>query len=143
MIAGDDGADFVAGRARPRRILDAAGGRDDELVGRQHQFGRTILRERVRLNEQPAPAVVLGFECLLGRHGAQDFPRFGGRHQGGVVSFADLQAKIARAPEVAARRISTAFLDAIEDLFNLNPVHRERRAFAIEQEAQGWQHFLR
>ena len=38
VVAGDDGAHLVAGRAGAGRLLDAAGRRDDELVGRQHQL---------------------------------------------------------------------------------------------------------
>ena len=38
MIAGDDGADFIARGMRARRFLRAAGGRDDELVGREDQL---------------------------------------------------------------------------------------------------------
>ena len=38
VIAGDDRAHLVAGRAGARRLLDSAGRRDDELIGRQHQL---------------------------------------------------------------------------------------------------------
>ena len=44
VVAGDDGAHFVAGRAGARRFLDATCRRDDELVGGQHQLRRNPVR---------------------------------------------------------------------------------------------------
>ena len=52
MIAGNDRADLVAGGVGARRILDAPGRGDDELVGGEHQVGRRrSLRGRRRATQ--------------------------------------------------------------------------------------------
>ena len=43
VIPGDDGAHFVAGGVRAGRLLEAACGRNDKLVGRENQFRRKTL----------------------------------------------------------------------------------------------------
>ena len=53
VVAGDDGANFVARRVRPRRFLETARRRDDILVARENQFrGDAFTRGRIRLHEQ-------------------------------------------------------------------------------------------
>ena len=61
MIAGDDGAHFIAGGVRARRFLGAAGGRDDKLVRRENQFRRdAFARLGSRLLEQTRAPFALG-----------------------------------------------------------------------------------
>ena len=65
VVAGDDRADLVAHRPRPRGLLDAAGRRDDELIGGQDEFGRrTGGRHLLRGLDQTAAPAALGVPAV-------------------------------------------------------------------------------
>ena len=107
MVAGDHRADFVARRIRPRRVGNARGGRDDELVGRQHQLGRrTLAGSGHRLVDQPPAALGLGHQGFWRIDGHHRVPRLGRRGQRHLLPRRQVDAKIARRPEHVAMRIA-------------------------------------
>ncbi len=60
VIARDHAAQFVAGRARARRIFDATRGHDDELIRRQNEFSRDArLYARIRRAQKPPAPLCL------------------------------------------------------------------------------------
>ena len=78
MVTGNDGADVIAGGVRPGRILHAAHGIDDELIGRQHQIGgRRRFRPRIGCSDQPRAALLIKINGLGRIEGEQRSPRFG------------------------------------------------------------------
>ena len=73
MIAGDDRAHFLAGGAGAGGFLGAAGGRDDELIGGEHQLGaERILSGRPGDRNQPAAALGFGLRRVLRRQRMDD-----------------------------------------------------------------------
>ena len=119
MIAGDDGADFVAGGLHAGGVLDAARRRDDELVGGQHQLARQrgMARPR-RLRPAAAPRRSrLGLRPLRPGTGpamvsqvSVDATRAASSPPG------QIDAKIAGAPQVALRIVAAAFFHAVKEL---------------------------
>ena len=117
VVAGDDRADLVAGGARAGRILDAAGRRDEELIGRQHKAraGDDCTRRSAPLQQPLAPLVFRG-EGLCGRQRVDRFPRFRRSDQGGIRLARQIDAEVARRPERAGVIVAAALLDAVQDV---------------------------
>ena len=99
MVAGNDGANLIAGGEGAGRLLHAAGGGDDELVGRQHQLGRQSLARLRMGGEQQTPAAFAGRSPCFGRRQSVDgLPRLGGGDQRGVAVAVQIETELTGAP---------------------------------------------
>ena len=128
VVARDDAADLVALRPGARRVLDAAGRRDEEMIGRERQFGAGAFpRLGRRGRQQQAAAVELRAIGPLRRQCQDRLPGFGRGDQRGRVAFRQVRAEIARAPERALPLIAPALLGRIRNRRGLPPVEGERR----------------
>src|SRR4051794_30804725 len=66
VVTGNDGSRFITGGVRPRGILDASSGCDDELVCCEHQFMcRLFLCLRICVRNQP-PMTIMSVTPRLG-----------------------------------------------------------------------------
>ena len=95
--------------ATPRR------GRDDELIGGQHQFGgKAGLAPRgSALAKQPLAAFDFGRDRRVGRDGRNRFPRFGRRDQRDLMACGKVGAEMAGRPERFAVVVAPFAFDGI------------------------------
>ncbi len=103
VVSGDDGLDLVARGMGAGDVLDAAGRRDDELVGGEDELGGGAgVRLLVGDREQAAPALHLRFGGIARRHRREHLQVFGRGDQGGGMIGREIQAEITGDVEVAA-----------------------------------------
>src|SRR6266513_2231530 len=93
MVAGDDGAHFVA--------------------------GDTILSFRLSLDNKPRSAFALSREHVGGAQHVDDVPRFSRANQCRRALLVKIDAKKSGAPELAFVCVTALLLGAIDDLMNL------------------------
>src|SRR5260370_39782628 len=119
MITGDNGSHFIAGVVRARRFVEAAGGRNDELVGCETQFGReTFARIGHRRVEQTSASFTFGSERLLRAKRLDDFPFFRRSNQGGGHLCCNVDMEKSGTPQFAFVGITAALFVAIKNLRN-------------------------
>ncbi len=137
VIAGDDGARLVAGRLRPRRLLDTAGRRDEKLIGRQRPFAAgSGSRRRGGLRQQAPPSFVFGLPRHVRRQRVHRLPFFRRGHESDVVVRGQIDAKMSWTPQLAARLVAAFFFQPIQKRLRSLALHGERGAPADHAEAQ-------
>ena len=125
VVAGDDGADLLAGGVGAGGVLDAAGGRDQELVGGQHELGVELAASprrrrpwppapRGELVDQPRPPPALGPLAPRRRAAPASSPTTRSRRPASTGSSGgQLDAEEAGAPEVAGRLVAPLRLEPV------------------------------
>jgi len=86
--------------------------------------------------QQMLPALALRGKRLVRLQCQDRFPAFGRGNQGGGVLVGQVGAEVARAPQVALRIVPTAFLDAVEDIWQRVAVDGKGLALAVDIETQ-------
>ena len=139
VIAGDDGADLLARRTRPRRFVGASGRRDDELVGRKHQLrGEAILVRRCGAIDQTAAPAGLGTSRLLGRERLHHVPGLRRRHEGHRPRGCEIRPEIPRTPQRADEFVPANLLHPVRNVRTLG-VERQRPPLAVQHQSQDGQ----
>ena len=104
-------------RARPRHVVDAAGGGDHELVGGDGEVGgHGVVRRGARAVEEEVAPRVLELQHLARLKGLDRFPVFGRAAEGDFLPRPQRHLEEPGAPERAARVVAAALLDAEQDL---------------------------
>ena len=99
VVAGDNRAHFVAERVRARRFLGAAGRRDDELIGGEHELGFGIVaRGRHRLCDEPLAALPVSRQRLVRLQHVHRRGRFGRRDERGAPARLQHEAEVTGTP---------------------------------------------
>jgi len=129
---------LAARGARPRGVLPAPRGDDDELVAGQDELGADPVAGggRRRGDEARAALALRRFRRLGGKR-ADRVPRVGRGHQRRAQRGAEVDAEVARAPQLADVRVAALGLCAVAHVLQALAVERERRAAAVELEAEG------
>ena len=137
MIAGDHGPDFVAEGVGAGCFFGPPGGRDDELVGGQHELCRDAVPRFGRgLRQQPPAALAFGIQRQVGQEHVHRLGRFSRRHERRALAPDEIELEVSGTPEIAARLIAAALLDRILDVVEAFALEDERRVARMEFEAQ-------
>ena len=131
VIAGNDGADFIAFCARPRDIGDAPHRGDEKIVGREDELGsKPGPHHRRGQADETAAALAFEGQRVAGAQRRDGMPWLRRRDKGQRAIGADLSDKIAGAPQPASGLIPPLRLDLEEALPPRAAIGDERGALA-------------
>ena len=140
MVAGDDRANLVTRRRRARGIDDASGGREDELIRRQHELRRDLVgglgMRRDRGVEKPAPALFLPAEGFRRRERGHHFLGLRRRDKRHRLVRRERELKVAGRPQRPAKLVAALLLDGIEELARHPLLVNERGGRAADAHAK-------
>ncbi len=140
VVPGDHGAHVVADGAGARDVLDAARGRDDELVGgdREVRRHRVVVGRAPGVEQEMAPRV-LELQHLAVLQGEHRLPALRGAGQGDLLAGGEPHLEVPGAPQRPACVVAAALLHAEEELRARARIMGERRGRSLHAQTQGRQ----